>query len=113
LDQVRYAIRTRHYSRRTEKTYVGWIRRYILFHGQRHPAEMGAAEITSFLSWLAVDRNVSASTQNQALSALLFLYSAVLERDIPWLNGVVRAGRRCAPPLMLSVRRRPKTETHR
>jgi integron integrase len=91
LDQVRYAIRTRHYSRRTEKTYVGWIRRYILFHGKRHPAEMGAAEITSFLSWLAVSRNVSASTQNQALSALLFLYSAVLERDIPWLDGVVRA----------------------
>lgn len=78
LDRVRAALRIRHYSRRTEDTYVGWIRRYILFHGKRHPAEMGAPEVTRFLSALAVDGNVAASTQNQALSALLFLYREVL-----------------------------------
>lgn len=93
LDRVRGAARTRHYSRRTEKTYVAWIRRYILFHGKRHPAEMGAAEITHFLTSLAVDGKVAAATQNQALSALLFLYREVLEQDFPWLDGVVRAKR--------------------
>ena len=81
LDRVRDAIRARHYSRRTEKAYVGWIRRYIFFHGKRHPAEMGAGEITAFLSSLAVPGNVAASTQNQALSAVLFLYREVLEQD--------------------------------
>jgi integron integrase len=91
LDRVREAIRARHYSRRTEKTYVAWIRRYILFHGKRHPAEMGAAEVTRFLTSLAVDGNVAASTQNQALSALLFLYRNILEDDLPWLDNVVRA----------------------
>jgi integron integrase len=89
LDRVRQAIRTRHYSRRTEKTYVAWIRRYIFFHGKRHPAEMGATEVTRFLTSLAVDGNVAASTQNQALSALLFLYREVLEQDLPWLDSVV------------------------
>src|SRR4051812_20390720 len=74
LDAVREALRLRHYSRQTEKAYVGWIRRYVLFHGKRHPAEMGADEGGRFLSSLAVDANVSASTQNQALAALLFLY---------------------------------------
>ena len=74
LDQVRIAIRTRHYSRRTEEAYVHWIRRFILFHGKKHPSLMGADEVNSFLSSLAVERNVSASTQNQALCALLFLY---------------------------------------
>jgi len=74
LDRVRDAIRTRHYSRRTEEAYVHWIRRYIVFHGKKHPAEMGAGEISRFLTSLAVVRRVSASTQNQALSALLFLY---------------------------------------
>ena len=73
LGQVREEIRKRHYSRRTEKSYVGWIRRFILFHGKRHPAEMGEAEVPHFLSHLAVTAKVSASTQNQALSALLFL----------------------------------------
>lgn len=73
LDQVRRVLRTRHYSHRTEQAYVGWIRRYILFHGKRHPSELGAAEISAFLTHLATRRNVSASTQNQALSALLFL----------------------------------------
>jgi site-specific recombinase XerD len=91
LDRVREAVRARHYSRRTEKTYVAWIRRYILFHGKRHPAEMGAAEVTRFLTSLAVDGHVAASTQNQALSALLFLYREVLDQDLPWLDDVVRA----------------------
>jgi integron integrase len=86
LDRVRAEIRARHYSRRTEKAYAGWIRRYILFHGKRHPAEMGAAEITAFLSSLAVQGNVAASTQNQALSALLFLYRDVLDLELPWLD---------------------------
>jgi len=82
LDQVRAAIRLRHYSRRTEKAYAGWIRRFILFHEKRHPAEMGKAEVTRFLSHLAVEAKVSASTQNQALSALLFLYGQVLNQEL-------------------------------
>jgi integron integrase len=99
LDRVRQAIRTHHYSRRTEKAYVAWIRRYIFFHDKRHPAEMGAPEITRFLTSLAVDRKVAASTQNQALSALLFLYREVLQQEVPWLDGVVRA----RPPQRLPV----------
>jgi integron integrase len=91
LDRVRAAIRARHMSRSTEEFYVGWIRRYIVFHGKRHPAEMGAPEVTRFLTALAVQGKVAASTQNQALSALLFLYRRVLEVDLPWLDGVVRA----------------------
>jgi site-specific recombinase XerD len=78
-------------SRSTEESYVGWIRRFILFHGKRHPAEMGAPEVTRFLTALAVRGQVAASTQNQALSALLFLYRRVLEVDLPWLDGIVRA----------------------
>ena len=81
LDQVREAIRTRHYSRRTEDVYVQWIRRYIVFHRKAHPSAMGAPEIAAFLGWLAVERHVSASTQNQALSAQLFLYREVLRAD--------------------------------
>ena len=80
LDRVRDAIRARHYSRRTEKAYVAWIRRYIFFHGKRHPAEMGVPEITRFLTSLAVDGKVAASTQNQALCALLFLYARYFSR---------------------------------
>lgn len=91
LDQVRTAIRTRHYSLRTEQAYTHWVKRYILFHGKRHPLEMGAAEIEQFLSGLATERGVSASTQNQALAALLFLYREVLDRDLPWLDGITRA----------------------
>jgi site-specific recombinase XerD len=102
LERVRAALRARHGSRRTEKAYVGWIRRYILFHGKRHPAEMGAAEITQFLSALAVQRNVAASTQNQALSALLFLYRHVLEQELPWLEDVVRARRPARLPVVLT-----------
>jgi integron integrase len=91
LDQVREAIRTRHYSRRTEESYVAWIRRFIIFHGKRHPKEMGEAEITAFLSGLAVKGKVGASTQNQALCAILFLYREVLKLDLCRLEDVVRA----------------------
>jgi integrase len=99
LDRLRQAVRARHYSHRTEKTYAHWIRRYILFHGKRHPAEMGADEITAFLSFLATHDKVAASTQNQALSALLFLYREVLAVELPWLDGLVRA----KPPQRLPV----------
>ena len=80
LDRVRQALRARHLSRRTEEAYVAWIRRFIVFHDKRHPAEMGAPDVTKFLTSLAIDGQVAASTQNQALSALLFLYKEVLER---------------------------------
>ena len=102
LDRVRAAVRARHYSRRTEKTYVGWIRRYILFHGKRHPSEMGAPELTRYLSSLAIDGNVAASTQSQALSALLFLYREALDQDVPWLDDVVRAKRPVRLPVVLT-----------
>src|SRR3989449_5346026 len=102
LDRVRAVVRARHYSRRTEEAYVGWIRRFIFFHGKRHPAEMGGAEITAFLTALAVNGRVAASTQNQALSALLFLYRDVLEVDLPWLNAVVRAKRPARLPIVLT-----------
>ena len=102
LDRVRYAVRARHYSRRTEKAYVAWVRRYVVFHGKRHPAEMGAPELTRYLSSLAVDGNVAASTQNQALSALLFLYREVLRQDVPWLDDVVRAKRPVRLPVVLT-----------
>jgi integrase len=102
LDRVRAAARLRHYSRRTEAAYVAWIRRYIFFHGKRHPAEMGAAEVTRFLTSLAVEGHVAASTQNQALSALLFLYRDVLEVDLPWLDEVVRAKRPERLPVVLT-----------
>ena len=102
LDRVRQALQARHGSRRTEKAYVAWIRRFIIFHGKRHPAEMGAAEITQFLTSLAVEGNVAASTQNQALSALLFLYRHVLEQELPWLDGVVRAKRAARLPVVLT-----------
>ena len=77
MDRVRHAIRLRHYSRRTEEAYVYWIRRYIVFHRKRHPFEMGASEVSAFLEWLAVRQQLSASTQNQALCALLFLHGAL------------------------------------
>ncbi len=102
LDRVRDALRARHYSARTEEAYVGWIRRYILFHRKRHPAEMGAAEITRFLTWLAVERRVSASTQNQALAALLFLYQRLLGHGPGQLDGVVRAKRPHRLPVVLT-----------
>jgi integron integrase len=96
-------MRTRHFAYRTEKAYLSWIRRYVKFHKQRHPREMGAREIESFLSYLAVDSHVSASTQNQALQALLFLYQRVLEIDLPWLENVTRARRPKRLPVVLTV----------
>ena len=101
-DRVRAAIRARHYSRRTEKAYVAWIRRYIFFHDKRHPADMGAPEVTRFLSSLAVEGKVAASTQNQALSALLFLYADVLAVDLPWMDEIVRAKRPQRLPVVLT-----------
>src|SRR3989454_3569569 len=102
LDRVREAIRARHYSRRTEKAYVHWIRRFIFFHDKRHPADMGAPEVTRFLSSLAVEGKVAASTQNQALSALLFLYGEVLAVDLPWMDEIVRAKRPQRLPVVLT-----------
>jgi len=102
LDHVRTVLRARHYSRRTEKAYVAWIRRFILFHGKRHPAEMGVPEIEQFLAHLAVRRRVSAATQNQALSAILFLYAPVLGRPVGTLDGLVRAQRPPRVPVVLS-----------
>ena len=102
LDQVRTAIRLRHYSLRTEKAYVQWIKRFILFHNKRHPREMGETEVGQFLSFLATASHVSASTQNQALNALLFLYREVLETPIGYINGVVRAKRPKRLPVVLS-----------
>jgi integron integrase len=101
LDRVRAAVRLRHYSRRTEKAYAAWIRRFIVFHEKRHPSEMGAAEVTAFLSSLAAS-GVSASTQNQALSAVLFLYGAVLGQQLEWMNDIVRAQRPVRLPVVLS-----------
>jgi integrase len=102
LDQVREAIRIRHYSARTEEAYISWIKRFILFHGKRHPLEMGEDEITRFLSALAVHEQVSASTQNQALCALLILYRHVLDRDVGWLQDVIRAKRPQRLPVVLT-----------
>jgi integron integrase len=102
LDRVRAALRTRHYSLRTEEAYVGWIRRFVVFHGKRHPGEMGEAEINTFLSSLATDGRVAASTQNQALSALLFLYRHVLEKPFPEMTALVRARRPARLPVVLT-----------
>jgi integron integrase len=103
LDQVREQIRLKHYSIRTERVYCEWIRRFIRFHQYRHPSEMGAAEVEAFLSDLAVRRNVSASTQNQALAALLFLYKQVLKLELSWLGEVVRAKKPQRLPVVLTV----------
>lgn len=103
LDQMREQIRLKHYSIRTERVYCEWVRRFIRFHHYRHPAEMGAVEVEAFLSDLAVRRDVSASTQNQALAALLFLYKQVLKLDLPWLGEVVRAKKSVRLPVVLSV----------
>src|SRR5215470_3162340 len=102
LDQVRAAILTRHYSIRTEATYLSWIKRFIVFHGKRHPRDMGVQEVQQFLSHLAVEGQVAASTQSQALSALLFLYQQVLKQDIGWLDDVVRAKKPHRIPVVLT-----------
>ena len=104
LDRVRAAIRARNYSPRTEEAYVFWIRRFIVFMGKRHPDTMGAAEVNLFLSHLAISRKVSGSTQNQALSALLFLYRRVLNRDLDAMPGLIRAKRSIRRPVVLSPR---------
>ena len=91
IPRLREALRVRRYSLKTEKAYVQWVRRYIYFHGKRHPQDMGAVEVTAFLNHLANARHVAAATQNQALAALLFLYREVLEVELPWLDGLVRA----------------------
>jgi integrase len=102
LEQVRNKIRIRHYSIRTEKTYLDWIKRYILFHHKKHPKDMGAAEVEAFLTYLAVKLTVAASTQNQALNALLFLYREVLEMELPLLRNVKRAKRSEKLPVVFS-----------
>jgi len=99
LEEVRNAIRRKHFSIRTEQAYTDWIRRFILFHDKRHPKDM-AAEVTQFLTRLARNRNVAASTKNQALSALLFLYKEVLKQEIGWLDGVERARRPTRLPVV-------------
>ena len=103
LTQLREAIRTRHYALSTKKVYVHWVRTFIRFHGIRHPIEMGAREVEAFLTYLAVERKVSASTHNQALSALLFLYRDVLRVDLPWLNEIGRPQTARRLPEVLTV----------
>jgi len=99
---MRTHLRTRHYSIRTEQAYLDWARRFILYHNKRHPQEMGASEVEAFLSHLAVDRQVSASTQNQAKAAILYLYKQVLAIDLPWLDEVVQAKRPQRLPVVLT-----------
>ncbi len=102
LDRLRAAIRLRHFSRRTEQAYVGWVRRYILFHRKRHPSELAEADVTAFLTHLAQGRGVSASTQNQALCGLLFMYRHVLGRELGALDGLVWAKRSSHVPVVLT-----------
>ena len=102
LDRVRSDLRVKHYSIRTEKAYIDWIRRFILFHRKRHPNEMGEQEITAFLTHLAVDRNVAASTQNQAFCALLFLYQQVLQRNPDFIDDVARVKRPAKIPVVFT-----------
>lgn len=103
LDQVRDKIRLKHYSLRTEQAYIDWIKRFVLFHHKRHPAEMGAVEVEAFLTHLAVEGRVAASTQNQAKAALLFLYREVLAIELPWLEHVEQAKVSRRLPVVLTV----------
>ena len=103
LDRMRNHLRTRHYSIRTETAYVDWARRFILFHGKRHPQEMGGAEVEAFLTHLAVNRHVSASTQNQAKAAILYLYKQVLQIELAWLDEVVQAKTPKRLPVVLTA----------
>ena len=102
LDALREAIRVRHYSHRTERTYVHWVLRFIRFHGRRHPRDLGAEQVTAFLSSLANQGHVAAATQNQALAAILFLYREVLKLELPWLTDVIRAKKRKRLPTVLT-----------
>lgn len=105
IQKVADAIRTRHYSLRTEQTYTDWVKRFILFHGKQHPMDMGEQEVAEFLTYLAVRRNVAASTQNQALNALVFLYREVLDRPLSEnIRGIVRAKRPKRLPVVLTVK---------
>jgi len=104
LDEVRNTLRVHHYAMKTEKSYVQWIKRFILFHNKTHPANMGKPEVEQFLTWLAVVRKVAPSTQNQALQAILFLYKKVLDVELAWLNNVVRAKTKRHIPVVLSRR---------
>lgn len=113
LDRLRNAIRVRHYSIRTEEAYVGWARRYVIFHGKRHPAELGAVEVAAFLTHLAVRGRVAASTQNQALNALVFLYRHVLEQPLPDdLDGIARAKKPARLPVVLTRDEVQRVLTH-
>jgi site-specific recombinase XerD len=103
---VRRAVRARHYSRRTEEAYVGWVRRFVLFHDKRHPERMGEEEVGRFLTWLAVERKVSAVTQTQALSAIIFQYREVLRQEVGWIANVVRAKPARRLPVVLTPGRR-------
>ncbi len=107
LDRVHVAARRRYFSRRTEEAYVHWIKRFIHFHARRHPESLGETEVTAFLNHLSAERNVAASTQNQALSALLFLYKEVLGKELAWLDGLQRASR---PPRLPTVLTRAEVE---
>ena len=100
--RMRRALRTGHYSNRTETSYIAWVRRFVLFHRGRNPDSMGKAEVEAYLSHLAQDRNVAPATQNQALNAILFLYRKVLEVDLPWLDNVIRAKSRTRVPVVLT-----------
>lgn len=102
LDQVRRVIRSKHDSYRTEQAYIDWIKRFIFFHKKRHPAEMGADEIQAYITYLANERNVAASTQNQALSAILFLYRYVLQKDLILPSEIIHSGRPKHLPTVLS-----------
>lgn len=104
LDEVRNTLRVHHYAMKTEKSYVQWIKRFILFHGKKHPTDMGKLEVEAFLTWLAVDRRVAPSTQNQALQAILFLYRRVLNVELAWMDNVVRAKPKRHVPVVLSRR---------
>jgi len=111
MDQIKAAIRTKHYSLKTEKSYMQWVRRYIYFHNKRHPNEMGALEVQRFLSYLAVAQRVSASTQNQALNALVFLYKHVLKKELGSIDAI-RARRPKHLPVVLTVEETQKVLSH-
>ena len=104
MDRVRESLRVHHYALSTERSYCHWIKRYIIHHGKRHPAEMGADEVERFLSHLATSENVSAKTQNQAMHAVLYLYKRVLGVDLPWLDGITRARESKRIPVVLTIR---------
>jgi len=102
LDKVRNTIRVRHLSYRTEEAYLSWIKKFIVFHNKRHPIEMGEHDVSQFLTYLAVKKRVAASTQNQALSAILFLYRDVLKKELGWLDDVERAKRPARLPVVFT-----------